>query len=442
MSQILLIEKDEKVCEVYSMNLQMYLGAEVLIKNNPDEALALIKLLPSINIIITRNKIDDVDVLEKILDYLEEKGSDTPVFCLGDYATTSPKVTVFKEILDYKSVIKKGASILGVTAESMVKKKINEYVPLPINILRSMDSTKFTVYIRIKKDKNEFEYVKRFHANDSIDYAAVDRYIDSGLRNIYVPAAERLKFVNEYTNTVSAKLQDQSLAENIRLSVLSDTQTYIQQQMTQGTALEPEMVDLTNTSINAMSTSIDKEPELAQVLTDLLTAKGSYMYKHCHLLTYFSFHILNKLSWRKVDYDKKISFISFFHDLSLPNDDKLVRIHSKKELNAATNLTPEEKDLITNHAQLSANLARKFPQMPTGADSIILQHHGSFNGSGFATEFVNELSPMTICFIIAEEYAHYMIEGAINKKIDKKAIKEQLSAKYPKMLYQKIINLL
>jgi uncharacterized spore protein YtfJ len=118
---------------------------------------------------------------------------------------------------------------------------------------------------------------------------------------------------------------------------------------------------------------------------------------------------MRQLDWGTPEQEEKLAFISYFHDIVLPND-KLARIHSKEEMRAA-NLSPQEKALVEKHAQMAGEIVHRFPKLPMGVDAIIKQHHGQLNGIGFSDHYGANISPVAIVFILSEEVTRLMIDN-------------------------------
>ena len=69
MAQALLISNNEVVNDLYALNLEVYVGMNVTIKNNLEEALQLLSLNPNFNIIITLALIDGEDAGQKVYEH-------------------------------------------------------------------------------------------------------------------------------------------------------------------------------------------------------------------------------------------------------------------------------------------------------------------------------------------------------------------------------------
>ncbi len=144
------------------------------------------------------------------------------------------------------------------------------------------------------------------------------------------------------------------------------------------------------------------------------------------------------IDWCNDEQKKTMNFVAFFHDIALSTDEQ-AKIHSGKELKAAK-LPEKEEALVNMHAQIAAELVAKFPHAPMGADAIVRQHHGITHGVGFSEHYSGNLSPLTIVFILAEEFTSYLIESEEDIKMP--SIIKKMREKFPTQRFKKIIDIL
>jgi HD-GYP domain-containing protein (c-di-GMP phosphodiesterase class II) len=200
-----------------------------------------------------------------------------------------------------------------------------------------------------------------------------------------------------------------------------------------------ETIKLANKNIDNMKRVVKSNPKMAKLLERLLSNRSSYLYKHTQILTYVSLHIIRNIDWGNPEQEDKISFIAFFHDIVLEND-RQAQIKSTKELKTAEFDTPE-KLLVERHAQMAADFVAKFPHAPMGADQIIRQHHGTLNGIGFSEHFGNNVSPISIVFIVAEEFTRIILKRETGP-FDRNEMLRELKEEFPTSRFQKVIELL
>ena len=92
---------------------------------------------------------------------------------------------------------------------------------------------------------------------------------------------------------------------------------------------------------------------------------------------------------------------------------------------------------------MASEMVKSFPRCPMGADAIILQHHGTSNGMGFAMEYKDDISPLAKVLIVSEAFVDELVEIRDNaQKVNLEEIIEKLRLKFTKHTYKKIINCL
>ena len=104
----------------------------------------------------------------------------------------------------------------------------------------------------------------------------------------------------------------------------------------------------------------------------------------------------------------KLSFLCFFHDIHLSRPE-LLKVFSKEELENG-GFSPEEEEIINNHANKIATFVQSFPHAPSGVDVLLRQHHGTLNGVGFTERYSASISPMAIAFIVVERFVSLLLE--------------------------------
>jgi hypothetical protein len=153
------------------------------------------------------------------------------------------------------------------------------------------------------------------------------------------------------------------------------------------------------------------------------------MYQFSELTSFVSCHIISNMDWGSEEQQEKIVFLSFFDDILL-TDEKLLRIRTKEEFDAA-DLNEHEKDLINRHAQMSVELLQTYPRAPMGADIVVKQHHGSKIGLGLPETFPGTISPLAIVLGVAETFVDYYIKSMEKGTFNKQTAFDYLAERFP-----------
>ncbi len=99
----------------------------------------------------------------------------------------------------------------------------------------------------------------------------------------------------------------------------------------------------------------------------------------------------------------------------------------------------QERLLVERHAQLAAEYVTKFPHAPMGSDQIIRQHHGTMNGVGFSEHYGNNVSPVSVVFIVAEEFTRIIMKNE-SGSFDKAEMLRELKEEFPTSRFQKVLE--
>jgi HD-GYP domain-containing protein (c-di-GMP phosphodiesterase class II) len=430
----LLVENNPKIIEIYHLNLTTYVGLELVVATTRAEAVQLIGQQP-FKLIIARAKMGKDDIAVPVAERIKECELTTPLFVIGHGIYPALVHGVLPGSLDLKGVVKGSAQALGITAQQMVEKKVEDYFEFPARLIEWINYPVVNVYTR--DDLGLLDLV--FPANKEID-----RTLLKNLQTLCVDKLDRLQIVNQITAELVVRLEDKDLNPDEQIQAGASNHELISKKL-MSIGINEETIAMAKKSMNALVGNVKKYPKLGSLLQRMLANKAGYLYRHTQIVTYVSLHIVRNIDWGTPEQEDKISFICFFHDIALEND-KQAQIKSKDELRRAE-FDTREKNLVEKHAQLAAELVHKYPHAPMGADQIIRQHHGVLNGAGFSDHFGANLSPMAIVFIIAEEFTRIIIqsEAALlngHQSLNSRVMIQELKTTFPTARFQKIIDLL
>ncbi len=437
MSQTILIENDSELRKVFSLNLLTYTGTDIIDRNNADEAIELLNILPSINLIVTRtDATDEKNTAIRIYNFLQEKQLDIPMIVLGEVSELKDKVLLLQDPISWEILVKNAANLLGVKDDELAQKVQPKHIPISISYFYDINHTPCDVYIRIKKGVSDFQYVKRLHAQDSFTPDDIDKYGSQGLKDFWIHVDYQQYFVTFVTNCIISKLEN-----NIGLDerLLTNANAYeIVREHIQKAGLTAEISELSEVNIRSMIKAIKEAPKLASLLKFLFSSKISYAYQKAHLTCVISNFVVAKQSWYKEKHLETITYLSFFADITLKSA-KQMKINTNEELEAAGLEISEKQDVMT-HALDATTLIKEFPQTNEYIEHVLLQHQGSEDGIGFPDDISEEIHPIAKVFIIADAFVKTMLDSSAPK--NKKEILQILYLQFPSESFQKIIRAL
>ena len=422
----LLVEDNDQLALFYQLNLKIWVGAQVRRATSIKELETFLQKNKNVALIISKASFSEV-----AKNYIE-----------ADNLREISHITIGKKPLEgavnvenglnIKPLMQAAAKALGVTAENMAKMQVPEHFPIDLNCFRSLKAPACDVF-SVDTDG----YKLRFPKDVDIDQKALSDLASAGHDSLYVLRHDRLKMVNNITQEIVSTINPNLLNEDENLSANEMSQKLLQYKL-EKIGISNETVTLAQKNINRMVRSSKKFPKISQLVDRLLKNKAGYLYKHSQILMYVCAHLMENIDWGNDEQKKTINFVAFFHDIALSSDEQ-AKIHSEEQLKNSK-LNEKEKSLVNMHAQIAAELVQKFPHAPMGADVIVRQHHGIAHGVGFSQHYGGNLSPMSIVFILAEDFVDYIIESGDKLDIKKKI--EQMRGRYTTQRFKKIIDIL
>ncbi|MCP4914040.1 MAG: hypothetical protein GY909_13090 [Oligoflexia bacterium] len=444
MAQALLISDHEILNDIYALNLKVYVDTTITIKSNPEEALQLLELNPSFDIVISLSKIQDKDVASLVLQKLKEIDSESPLVVIGEKSSVSntQDVVTLPANFNIQNFVQTVAKILGITAKDMMSKQVPDYYPIPIKMFNNFIKTPCDVFYKVSKSAVNSEFIKILEPGDVVA-GKVKPYLEKGVKTLYIPSDFRLKFVNSASLSVLDQLDNKDLTPEEKIDITEQGFEVVAQTLSLEGKVSEAVVDISKKCIENVNMAAKGVPKLKSLLASMVANKTGFLYMHSIMATYVSNHIIKEISWGAAEHADKVSFVLFFHDLFLtPIFAKYPHFRSEEELVFSDELNEKEKEVVVNHARLAAEAVKSFPKCPMGADAIILQHHGMTSGVGFAIEFKDDVSPLAKVIIISEAFVSQIISAKEKGTFDKAAIITELREKFTRHTYKKIIDCL
>lgn len=440
MSQVILIEPNGNLHELLSLNLQTYTGSEVIPRDTATDAVNLMSILPGVALVICRSKIEDEDSAKVLYDFIKESDEETGLIILGE---TSHKIddiaVVQKDPNNFEETIKTASKILGVTEDTLQKKVLPDYIPIPVKYFYPLTTTPCDVFIRIKKGPDEYQFVKRIHGGDTFSKTMILKYTEQGLKVFYIPKDMQMNFTNSVSDQLVARVEQGFDNLDEEINYMGQTVEIALNEI-KNMGFTSATIQLTETIIDNIIKSSKKSPEMSGILRKIVNSKTSYIYRHCHMSSIVANEMLKALSIDDEKLFQSMAYASLFKDISLVDKETLAKIVTFDELESSE-LGEEDWDLVFNHALEASVMVRKQNEVPLGVDDIIKVHHGSQNGKGFSTVNVNKFTTPQQVFVISCEFVRellrYKEEGG-----ELSPIVGELYKKYPEPKTAKVIQAL
>jgi HD-GYP domain-containing protein (c-di-GMP phosphodiesterase class II) len=433
----LLVEGNLKIESFYMLNLSVWLGLETVTCQRAQNAIQLLDSSSTkFNLIVVRAIIGKEESAKLIIEYLKSKNSTTPVIVIGPGKEVPGSFAHVANSLQLKALIQSAAKALHITAKNMNDKIVPDYFPIPINYFTVIKRSICPVFAQDVSDPSLYNL--RIDKLKNFEDGLVKSLIGEGIQRLYVDKLDRLEFVNNVTSELMSQLEKEEISPDEQISANEKSVELLVKKLA-AIGVNEETIVLAKKNIETMKAQVKTYPKLAKLLDRLLSNKTSYLYRHTQIMIFVALHIIKNIDWGNPEQEEKITFICFFHDIALDNDEH-AQIRSALELKKL-DLPIHEKQLIEKHAQLAAEIVQKFPHAPMGADQIIRQHHGTLNGMGFSEHYGNNVSPVAIVFIVSEEFTRIILRRG-EGPFDRTEMIRELRDSFPTSRFQKVVDIL
>lgn len=439
MSQVILIEDNQVLNELLSINLVSFLGIDLIKRKNADAVLSLLDILPEVDLIICQYEIGGENTAAIIQKYISMNQLEIGLLVLGGPGIMDNEFTV--SILnpkEWEKVIEYSAKILGITSEIIAKRVAPDYVQVPVSYFYNLATVNCDVFLRIKKSPTEYQYVKRIHNGDNFSRIDINRYTEQGLEFFYIPKDQQKSFTTFLSNILVEKLESTNLEITKRLELMGESYNIATKEILR-LGYTNEVVQLTDTIIHNMIKNVEQSPEMTTLLHKVINAHTPLAFQRCHMTSVIASECLKNLKLDTREAILAITFASFFHDIALIDYLELAKINSKEEL-AEAKLSAEDNERVLGHALEASKLVKKYPLIPSGVEKLIKEHHGIAHGLGFSNS-IEELTTLSKVFIIAHEFVLDLIKYKENKTVPH-SLAEELYKKFPTPTCIKIIKAL
>ena len=445
MSKTLVVCDNEFLSILYVMNLEVYLATSIELVTTTEAAIAIHKKKKDFDLIISLDRIDNKDAFKELNDYRSGYAVKTPLIKVGHEADLEIDVKTFAVSSRYniQSLIKRSASILGVTAKKMAEMQMSAYYPISMEPMLGLSKAPCNVYVEA-----DGSHKLLAHSKDPL-LEELKLAKASGLDRIFVKSSDRLVVVNNVSLLLIEKItlalkNTDGMSTEKKVEILNDGYEFAMANLFTSEEIKSEMVSIATASAKVMGEVVKENAQLKGLLATLLNNKSGYIFTHSMITSYVSNHIIKNVTWGGESQTEKINFVLFFHDIYLsPIFLKYPQLKFEKSLVDSPILDDKEKDIVMNHAKMAAQLVVTYKRCPMGADILIKHHHGMKKGTGFANKYAEDLSQLSKVLLVAEAFVeHFIAMTDAKQRPEMKLIIPQLIEEFVSSSYIKIIQTL
>jgi len=392
--QLLLIESDSSLSKLIRLNVMKSFDLNVIEKDSVEEAIDLLEILPDIELVILRES----EKHNTLFDYIQKNNPELPVLLNGKTVHSHKKITQLSSENSWSAIVEWTGKILGLQPLASFSQSNSEFVPVPISYFLNIHETSMgcDVYIRVKKG-DDYQYIKRLNSTDFFERVDIEKYASAGLQEFYIKKDHFDSFVNFVTDKLILQLGDKTSTVKDKIQLGSEVYDVIADRI-QVLGIDERTVEIVTESVNAMQSTLGQGNALADFLKLMMQNKLGHGYAHSFLNCLLLNTILKSFDWNSHLTKEKITFLSYFHDISLKLDES-EKFHNRADL------SKEENHTLQHHALKSAEIVEKFPQSPIGIGPLIREHHGSKTGVGLNEGLSIAISPISMAFIVVEDFA-------------------------------------
>jgi HD-GYP domain-containing protein (c-di-GMP phosphodiesterase class II) len=303
-----------------------------------------------------------------------------------------------------------------------VKKEVStnrvDFLPVDAKYLMrlNLSSINADLYLRVKRIDDDYQFFKRYFANDQFTQEEIAKYIKSGVDNFYIEKNHYKKFLDAITELSLLRIKEvkkltpsRKINESLNLFHLSVDRLH-------NIGIDELTIGMTQENIKSMDELLNQDSALLDFVKTLNQDKLSYSYAHVYLQSLLLHKLTDQYDWGSRLIKQRFTLAAFFHDIAI-KEHHLVECNNKKQYDEG-NYTRAEKEIILNHALNSSIIIDKFPNIMAGVSDIIREHHGAKNGIGFPETLSLTLAPMSIIFMVTEAFVdRYLINmNQINRE--------------------------
>jgi len=407
--QVLVIHPPGPFSTLLELNLSTSFNINIINRNSAAEGCHMLDLLSDVSLIVTATSCGDERTLDTLLHYLKQSELETKLVVLGENQAKADNILSIIEYSDITQVIKEISNFYVKDDSELLFDESEAYHSYPAKFLLEITRPPCDIYIRVNKGHDVFHYIKRLRSNEDYEVETIQRYLDHGLISFFVLQVD----VEILTNEISKKLLEKLEAENKnpqkKLDIIGDSFTFATQLLRELGFKENSTKLVEGVLENIQKTLEEKKFKSKDLMDNLLNSKASIFYRVSHLTSLIGCQMLKESKWGNTDFQVKLAFAAFFHDIMLTKD-SMAYCRDQESLNDQE-YTKKEIEIVKNHAQKAAKLVTSYPDLPFDADTLILQHHGSLDGIGFTNKLPPSLSKLAYVFIIAEQFAFEVIKS-------------------------------
>ena len=280
-------------------------------------------------------------------------------------------ISVLKDFQDVDQMIDSSPQKEKISEEVEVEILDDQFFDINIDEFISSKVVLFDVFVKLSSN----HYVKILHAGDSFSKERIDKYRkEKKVNKLYMYGLDRLKYI-EYNNLIVKKAVDKDyLSPQKKINLLKNVSSkFVENAFMVG--LKPQVIKQGIEICESAYELIKKEPRLYLALRELNDLDPT-AFTHAYFVALYSSAVVGQFEWHSKMTLETTAMAAMLHDIGkirLPPEFMSLR-PSKMDKN--------QYRLYMKHPEEGMKLLESIP-VNNSIKKIVLQHHESYNGTGF-----------------------------------------------------------
>ncbi len=337
------------------------------------------------------------------------------------------KLPDYLEFIPAQSATK---NLISFFKEEKTKTEMSQYSSIPIGLLLEVPSITTDLFIRLKKDNNNAQYIKRFEKNSDIDKEAIKRYITKGEDKLYFDKKDYQKVEEQLKEIFLSSILDKN--STLALDKSTKAVKYIFEEF----GIDTENFEYVNTLSSSIIENIKKD-ESSTIIKNALLDKSDIYYKKALITSTIATSVINSSNWGTNKHIETIAQMTILCDLFL--DDKMSLINSNEKL-LHSDLSDDKKQIVLTHAKKAYESLYQNKELDIEFLNLILHHHGKEDGIGFSDTISSDFPDLLMIYRVCEDFAIELIEESLQGNFNVIKIYEKIKAQHKELSHQEIIK--
>jgi hypothetical protein len=443
MKRVLLVEDNEKYVNVLTKALcaNSKDGLRIFTTDLVLHAVEYLKHISTVDLIIVKNSVGGEAAAAQISNYLLESEKAIPMIILGPVDCDLPPLCsiVADPYAGWKDVVSSAGKLIQSTPTFTISDDQAAYSSIPLSYLKNIPKVPCDLYLKIRQNGGGYKYLKRVTEGESVLRGDIHEFQHLGLHSFHVEERVRRLFIN---NAISEAISSLEKCDNEITDLLQTLETSYQ--LISGEVVKfgfiDDLADMLAPMLKYLERILTHDKLKKRIVKLVLEMDLDSSFKRAVLTHFACITMVDASEWGNAAQREKLVYTSYLHDISLKDDWRLLPIMTDEQLEESIS-DKAIKNLVKRHAAFSAMLAQQYPNLPSGVDRIIREHHGTPSGEGFAQELTNGISALAIVFIVGERFATELLETyAADSRLDVAEFFELLYGQFPQKAAHNLVN--